>query len=630
MALELFERKHCARWLAGYIQTAYGVKLQVRAEPVDHTAETVNERVELINRQQEVLSAAAEELRKAAAQPKEKPAAGSSAPKGEPDRRRFMKKKDDNTLYGYLIEGELTPIAAINERSGEVVVEGKVLSYEARDTKSGKKQIVKIGVFYGTCAIMLKAFIPVETTAEHKGDMSPGAWIKARGVVTDDPYDRDLLIMVNDINKAQPHRRMDNAPEKRVELHAHTKMSLLDAVTPVKDLIKTAKAWGHGAIAITDHGVVQAFPEAFDMTEKDEDFKVILGMEGYLVDTPQAVTNLADPSWDQTFVVFDVETTGLHVHKGDRLTEIGAVKVVGGKIVDRFSTFVNPERPIPDAIQKLTGITDEMVASAPNAQTVLAQFRDFSAGAVFVAHNASFDMGFIIAEGKRLGCPFGTPPWLDTLALARRLYPELKSHSAIPWRVPRRAAAAASPRRFRCGNHRAPAPAHGRGSQEPGRCGYVPHPRKAQRYRGGGEGLSHHFPRPEPNLPGNLYRMITRSHLEYFYRRPRIPRKLLEQHREGLLVGSACEAGELFQAVLRGGRRRTCSRIASFYDYLEIQPIGNNAFMLRNGSVSRPRRSCATSTVRSSQLGGKAGQAGGGDRRRPLPRTRGTRYSAGS
>ncbi len=587
MALELFERKHCARWLAGYIQTAYGVKLQVRAEPVDHTAETVNERVELINRQQEVLSAAAEELRKAAAQPKEKPAAGSSAPKGEPDRRRFMKKKDDNTLYGYLIEGELTPIAAINERSGEVVVEGKVLSYEARDTKSGKKQIVKISVFDGTCAIMLKAFIPVETTAEHKGDMSPGAWIKARGVVTYDPYDRDLLIMVNDINKAQPHRRMDNAPEKRVELHAHTKMSLLDAVTPVKDLIKTAKAWGHGAIAITDHGVVQAFPEAFDMTEKDEDFKVILGMEGYLVDTPQAVTNLADPSWDQTFVVFDVETTGLHVHKGDRLTEIGAVKVVGGKIVDRFSTFVNPERPIPDAIQKLTGITDEMVASAPNAQTVLAQFRDFSAGAVFVAHNASFDMGFIIAEGKRLGCPFGTPPWLDTLALARLLYPELKSHKLntlakflhAPLQQHHRAVSDAETTVHLL--LRMVEEARSRGVADMSLI-----PEKLSDTVVGGK--DYHIIFLVQNQTGlrNLYRMITRSHLEYFYRRPRIPRKLLEQHREGLLVGSACEAGDLFQAVFEGREEEDLLRVASFYDYLEVQPLGNNEFMLRNGSVS--------------------------------------------
>ena len=384
-------------------------------------------------------------------------------------------------------------------------------------------------------------------------------------------------------------KRMDHSPVKRVELHCHTTMSDMDGVTDVKKLLKTAMGWGHQAMAITDHGVVQAFPDANHCVE-GKDFKVIYGMEGYLVDDiKNIVTDSRGQSLDSTFVVFDIETTGFSA-VNDRIIEIGAVKVENGMITEKFSEFVNPERPIPFEIEKLTSINDRMVEDAPNISVILPKFMDFCGGSVLVAHNADFDTGFIRHNCEVLGLPYDYT-YVDTLGIARSFLEGLKNYKldtvveamgctlANHHRAVDDAGATADVfvrflERFKKKNIRDLDELNTYSAMS------VDAIKKLKTY---------HIILLAKNEIGriNLYRLVSLSHLDYYARRPRIPKSVLAKYREGLIIGSACEAGELFRAVVDERPEEEIARIVEFYDYLEIQPTGNNEFMIRDPKMTK-------------------------------------------
>ncbi|MCI6887542.1 MAG: PolC-type DNA polymerase III, partial [Lachnospiraceae bacterium] len=380
-------------------------------------------------------------------------------------------------------------------------------------------------------------------------------------------------------------KRMDNSPLKRVELHCHTKMSDMDGVSEVKDIVKRAKAWGMPAVAVTDHGCVQAFPDASHALDKGDSFKVIYGVEGYLVDDrKELVQNSRGQSFADSYVVFDIETTGFSPEK-DRIIEIGAVKVVNGAIVDKFSTFVNPDVPIPFEIEQLTGINDNMVLPAPKIDVILPQFLEFCGGCSLVAHNASFDVSFIAHNAGLLNLTFD-PTVLDTVALARHLLPNLNRFKLDT---------VAKALDISLENHH-------RAVDDAGCTAEIFVKFVAMLRERGVENLdqlnamsklsadmikklpTHHVIILAKNEIGriNLYRLVSWSHIDYYAKRPRIPKSVLNEYREGLIIGSACEAGELYQALLRGLPQAELLKIANFYDFLEIQPLGNNEFMLRD------------------------------------------------
>ena len=384
-------------------------------------------------------------------------------------------------------------------------------------------------------------------------------------------------------------KREDNHPQKRVELHAHTLMSDMDAVVDVKTLIKRAKSWGHKAIAITDHGVVQSFTEASHCLSKDDDFKIIYGVEGYLVDdVKDIVENDKGQDLDDAYVVFDIETTGFSATR-DRIIEIGAVKVIDGKIVDEYSTFVNPDVPIPFEIEKLTGITDDMVMSYPMIDKILPEFLNFCEGCVLVAHNATFDVGFIRTKAADMGISTDFTV-VDTVGLARMLLPQLSKFKLN---------IVAKALNVSLENHH-------RAVQDAGATAeifvkFIEMLKEKSMYTLADINLqgqlssdvikklpTYHVIILAKNDLGriNLYRLISLSHIDYYHRRPRIPKSVLEENREGLLIGSACEAGELYQAILRKESQDELIRLVNFYDYLEIQPLGNNEFMKRSEKFS--------------------------------------------
>ena len=381
-------------------------------------------------------------------------------------------------------------------------------------------------------------------------------------------------------------RRVDNAPVKRVELHCHTKMSDMDGVSEVKDIIKRAKQWGMPALAVTDHGCVQAFPDASHALDKGDAFKVLYGVEGYLVDDmKEIVENSENQSLDGAFVVFDIETTGFSPVK-NKIIEIGAVRVENGVITDRMDEFVDPEVPIPFEIERLTGINDAMVMGAETIGPVLGRFLEFCRGAVLVAHNASFDVGFISHNASVLGYEFH-PTVMDTVALARVLLPNLNRYKLDT---------VAKALNVSLENH------HRAVDDAEATAGIFLKFVEMLKKQHGMETLddlnvfnqaedsaimkmpTYHVIILAKNDLGrvNLYRLVSWSHVRFFSRRPRIPKSLLNQYREGLIIGSACEAGELYQAILRGGTDAELQRLVRFYDYLEIQPLGNDMFMLRD------------------------------------------------
>ncbi len=498
-------------------------------------------------------------------------------------------------LGGKAVVGEPVPVESLHEDMGPVVIEGDVVKAERKPTKrerNGEPQSVFLfSVTDYTSTIPCVRFDMDTACKELEEEIKPGVRLRVKGQCEQrfrtkgvaGEVTAELNMRVQEITALPQKLREDTAAEKRVELHLHTQMSSMDAVLPLDAAIKTAKRWGHKAIAITDHGVVQAFPEAVELGKKNG-VKILLGMEAYLVaDAAAIVTGSTDAGLDGPFVVFDLETTGLDPYS-ERITEIGAVRLEGGHVVDTFNTFVNPGRPIPANIVILTGITDDMVRDAPGEAEALRQFQAFAGDTLLAAHNASFDMSFVRSRGAACGLNFPNPV-LDTLALSRALFPEMRRHRLDT--MAKKLGVTLE------GHHRAVNDAEATGTILQRLLGMVQRDHGERKvgelnhlYAGVGEGRDHHATILVQTQEGlkNLYKLVSAAHLEHFRSRPRIPRALLTQHREGLLVGSACEAGELYQALL-AGRDEDADRIAQFYDYLEIMPDGNNQFLLRSGQV---------------------------------------------
>ena len=502
--------------------------------------------------------------------------------------RRALKRSDNpNIIFGRDFEEESINIEEIWGEMGEVVIRGKVRALETREIRN-ERTIVSFEITDFTDTIKVKMFIHNDQLAELTADLKTGAFLKIKGVTVNDTFDRELTIgsvvgvmKIPDFTTA----RMDNSARKRVELHCHTKMSDMDGVSDVKDIIKRAKKWGHRALAITDHGCVQAFPDANHALDHGDDFKVIYGVEGYLVDDlKEIVTGDKGQRLDGTFVVFDIETTGFSP-VANRIIEIGAVKVDKGQVVDRFSVFVNPEVPIPFEIEKLTGINDSMVMEAETIETILPQFLDFVGDAVLVAHNANFDVSFIKENAKRQQLPVDFT-YVDTVGIARMLLTGQAKYTLD---------AVAKTLKISLENHHR--------SVDDAECTaeifmkFIEMLAKEEVYtlaemnemgKSSVDAVrklhSFHIIILAKNQTGriNLYKLVSESHLTYFYKRPLIPKSLIMKYREGLILGSACEAGELFRAMLDGQSDEQIAGIVSFYDYLEIQPIGNNRFMLES------------------------------------------------
>ncbi len=543
-------------------------------------------------------TASATEKPKTAAAAKQKPPASYGAERksfgsfekgaDKSMQRRALKRSDNpNIIFGRDFEEESINIEEIWGEMGEVVIRGKVRALETREIRN-ERTIVSFEITDFTDTIKVKMFIHNDQLAELTADLKTGAFLKIKGVTVNDTFDRELTIgsvvgvmKIPDFTTA----RMDNSARKRVELHCHTKMSDMDGVSDVKDIIKRAKKWGHRALAITDHGCVQAFPDANHALEHGDEFKVIYGVEGYLVDDlKEIVTGDKGQRLDGTFVVFDIETTGFSP-VANRIIEIGAVKVDKGQVVDRFSVFVNPEVPIPFEIEKLTGINDSMVMEAETIETILPQFLDFVGDAVLVAHNANFDVSFIKENAKRQQLPVDFT-YVDTVGIARMLLTGQAKYTLD---------AVAKTLKISLENHHR--------AVDDAECTaeifmkFIEMLAKEEVYtlaemnemgKSSVDAVrklhSFHIIILAKNQTGriNLYKLVSESHLTYFYKRPLIPKSLIMKYREGLILGSACEAGELFRAMLDGQSDEQIARIVSFYDYLEIQPIGNNRFMLES------------------------------------------------
>ncbi len=502
---------------------------------------------------------------------------------------RQVKAPDNpDVIWGRDFDGELMKIEEIQGEMEEVIIAGLLTRVEQRGIKN-EKTILIFDVTDFTDTITMKMFLKNEQLPEVTGEIKEGAFIKVKGVTMIDKFDGELTIgSLSGIKKSTDPRvpRMDYSTRKRVELHCHTKMSDMDGVSDVTDLLKCADKWGMTAMAVTDHGDVQAFPDANHALDKlAKGFKPIYGVEGYLVDDlKQIVTNGKDQSLEEVYVVFDLETTGFSPVT-NRIIEIGAVKVVKGEITDRFSTFVNPQTPIPYEIEKVTNINDSMVIDAPPIEKVLPEFVAFCEGAVMVAHNASFDMSFLKENCRRQG--FGTDyTYLDTVGLARVLMPELSKFTLDA--VCKKLNISLE------GHHRAVNDAEATAAvfirflsmcREQGADSLAGiNALGASNMEAVRKLHAYHVIILAKNDTGriNLYRLISESHLHYFSRRPKIPKSLLMKYREGLIVGSACEAGELYRAVVEEKSDEEIGRIVGFYDYLEIQPLGNNRFMIRD------------------------------------------------
>ncbi len=522
--------------------------------------------------------------------------------------RKFEEARTDvrvsEVIAGKKIKGKLLPISEVTPEVGRCKTSGEIFAVDYKQRKDGA-WIVSIDITDKKDSLSLKLFcdLPPRQNADGTSGrardctskeavekrLKPGVFISVYGDLTYDRYAGDYIMSAYDINEIDaPPSKDDNAPEKRVELHLHTQMSEMDGVSSATELISRAAKWGHKAIAITDHGVVQAYPEAAKAAKKCG-IKVIYGVEGYVVnDDVSIVCNPKKYSTKDTFIVFDLETTGLSAKKNE-IIEIGAIKIFDGEIQDSFSTFVKPSELIPHKVTELTHITNAMVEGAPKETEAVKAFLDFCGeNSVLVAHNAGFDTGFIREAMQRMGKTFNYT-YLDTVSLSRKLLKELRSHKLN---------AVAKHLKIKLENHHravddALATAHifqkflkmleddgvfdigdinshfGKGIDVKG----MP---------------SHHIIVLAKTPVGleNLYRLISASNLDYFYRTPKMPKSIINKYREGLIIGSACEAGELYEAVFSGKSEEEIDKIVSFYDYLEIQPLGNNEFMIRNGSVS--------------------------------------------
>ncbi|HBE76505.1 MAG TPA: PolC-type DNA polymerase III, partial [Firmicutes bacterium] len=489
-------------------------------------------------------------------------------------------------ILGKKFGGEPTSLHQLQEEEDQVILKGEVFRFETRVSKAGKKFYLGDITDYQD-SLSFKIFPRNAVDLEAK--IHEGSWLMMRGSLQFDQFAKELVLLVNDIMPTFSNmERTDDAVGKRVELHLHTKMSAMDATVEAGDAVRLAAKWGHKAVAITDHGVVQAFPEAYQAGKK-AGIKIIYGVEGYLVDDGVPIVRgaQAETIQDTTYVVFDWETTGFNPWKED-LLEIGAVKLKNGVVIDEFKSLIKPRQAISAEIQKLTGITPEMVADAPEPELIVKSFLEFINGAVLVAHNAKFDVEFLKAKCQQFFDQKIQPVYLDTLALSRSVWPYFKSYKlntvakeiGVQLLSHHRAVDDA-----KCAADimlKAFEKIKDRGFEKLSELNNLIH-------EGGVEHLkTYHILILVKDQIGlkNLYRLVSDSHVRYFHRHPRIPRSLLEKLRGGLIIGTACESGEFYQAILDGATAEQLNEIAAFYDFLEIQPLANNQFLVASGRVS--------------------------------------------
>jgi DNA polymerase-3 subunit alpha (Gram-positive type) len=521
----------------------------------------------------------------------------------EVKRRPSVNKKVTNqprSLMGRKMRLSHIPMSELSLDTGTAAVKGVIFSINHREIKNRNAYILCFDITDYTGSVRINSFMEKEKAEPIINELKLGMSVEVYGRVSFNKYENDLVLDPSSIIVGQPMpQREDIAPSKRVELHFHTRMSNMDAVVGAKEAVERAASWGHKAVAITDHGVVQAFPEAMAASEKvnrnrpeDDKFKVLYGTEAYFVNDIERIRSVygnASAMIEGEFVAFDIETTGLSAAK-DEIIEIGAVVFRNGEIIDTFNTFVNPHRHIPEKITELTGINDEMVADAPGVEEAVTRFLEFTKGMVLAAHNATFDIGFIAAACKRFDIPF-SPTFIDTRNMSRAMLPNLRKFDLHTVAT----------------ELNAPKFNHHRASADAGAAAYVlsflldrlkksglKDIQEINSYLASNAeastntlGGSNHMIILVQNQTGlrNLYELVSLSHLKYYRRNPIIPRSELDKRREGLLVGSACESGELYKAILAGRPESEIRRIAEYYDFLEIQPLGNNEFLIRDGKV---------------------------------------------
>ena len=506
------------------------------------------------------------------------------------------KEKKGKLIFGKRdVKGETIPMRTLELDMGTVTVEGDVFAIDHRELKKRKAWVVCFDMTDYTGSVRVSKFFNGDEGKPIVDGVKKGQHLRIQGRLTIDRFSGDLVLEPYAIQEGKRTLRTDDAPEKRVELHLHTTMSSMDALTqvgpklgPEKNVVKRAESWGHRAIAITDHGVAQSFPDAWHSAKK---IKILYGVEAYYindVDDRVVVHGEAEGNFHGEVVCFDIETTGLDKRR-DVITEIGAVVLRDGQVAETFNTFVDPGRPLDRTIVELTGITDDMLKGAPSQAEAINAFLDFAAGRPLAAHNAEFDMGFIAEGCRKMGRPFENTS-IDSLILAQNLLPQLSKHKLD----------------IVAEHLNLPAFNHHRASDDAATVAYMLIPffkmledlgvhtlqginPAMTRLRGAGKAKRQpkHLIVLAKNQLGlrNLYQLISKAHLEHFKRYPIMPKSLINQHREGLILGSACEAGELYEAVMKHKDFQELKRIASWYDFLEIQPLCNNAFMLRKGIV---------------------------------------------
>ena len=494
-------------------------------------------------------------------------------------------------IYGrsLKIKEQLVKVADLGIDSGKILLDGEVLNMDSRELKSGKV-LVMFDLFDGSSTITCKAFVEGDKAKDTMKRIKDSAGVKVEGTAQFDPFAKELGVIANTIIESTGIKReirKDEAKIKRVELHMHTKMSQMDAITSATDLLKRAAKWGMKSIAITDHGVVQAFPEAHHFTEKNPDLKIIYGVEAYLApDKTPSVSFPKGQDIDTTYCVLDLETTGLSF-RTEKITEVGIMKIKNGEVLDEFSCFVNPEKPIPQRVVEVTNITDDMVKDAETIDKVFPKILEFVGDSVLVAHNADFDIGFLKYNAKQLGYSLENT-YIDTLRLSKDLFPDFKKYKlgiiadnlGIKVEVAHRALDDVDTTvkvfnvMINMLKEKGAKKIEDIDLLEAGKADYKKLP-------------TYHAIILAKDYVGlkNLYKLISYSHLDYFYKKPRILKSLYKKYSEGLILGSACEAGELYRAIIAGKSDEEIEAIASDYDYLEIQPIGNNMFMVRNGTV---------------------------------------------
>ncbi len=507
-------------------------------------------------------------------------------PQKKPDGK---KSAAGDIIFGRQIKGESVPISSLTMESGAVIITGKIFAVDSRDIIKSGAYSLRFDITDYTGSVRVSRFIRPneENIIEAAKKIKPGMYVSIYGTVGYNRFDGDMTVDPKSIVTAAEPMRHDDAENKRVELHLHTQMSAMDATTKTSEVIKRAISWGHKAIAITDHGVCQSFPDAFKAA--GDKIKVLYGLEGYYVndvDDRLAVMGKISGDVSDEVAVFDIETTGLD-SMSDAITEIGAVIMKEGREISRFQTFVDPGRPIPDKIVQLTGITNDDVKGAPSQEEAVRSFLDFVGGRPLCAHNASFDVGFIWEVCQKYGIDF-KPDYIDTLALSQGLMSDLRSHTLDSI----------------AGKLGLPEFNHHRASDDAVTAGLIlsaflkmmMSDGKVTRFENINDYI---WPKRRENMERrrykpmhiiliartqrgirNLYSLVTKSHLEHFKRYPIIPKSLLLQYREGLIIGSACESGEIFGLISGHKSRLEQRRLAEFYDYLEIQPICNNMFML--------------------------------------------------